>query len=172
MHHANRGSLIAGVGLVLLGALFICLNLIPGVTLRNIWPLIFFVIAFAFFLPGLVWPDSRKGLAALFIPGTIFFVLGAIFLFSTLTGYWIIWAFAWLLIPASVGLGMMLAAWAGGWSHGSWLVGVWMALVSMVLFAVFAALFGNTVVKFIGAGLLLLLGLFMLFRSFWKKPAA
>ena len=172
MHHANRGSLIAGVGLILLGALFICLNLIPGVALRNIWPVIFLVIAFAFFLPGLVWLDSRKSLAALFIPGTIFFVLGAIFLFCTLTGNWIIWAFAWLLIPASVGLGMMLAAWAGGWSHGSWLVGVWMALVSVVLFAVFAALFGNMVVKFIGAGLLVLLGLYMLFRSYLKKPKA
>ena len=107
MNETKRGSLMAGIGLVLLGALFICIDLIPGISLAKAWPLIFFVISFAFFLPGLAWPDSRKGLAALYIPGTIFFVLGAIFLFNMLTANWVIWAFAWILIPASVGLGLV-----------------------------------------------------------------
>jgi hypothetical protein len=169
MNTKNSGSMIAGIGLVLLGALFICLNLFPGITLDKTWPVIFFVIAFAFFLPGLAWPESRKGLAALYIPGTIIFVLGLIFLFCTLTGFWAAWAFAWILVPASVGLGMMLAAWGGKWQRGVWLVGVWMALISTAVFAVFAALFGNTLLKYIGAGFMVLMGILLLVRSFLKK---
>jgi hypothetical protein len=169
MNETKRGSLMAGIGLVLLGALFICIDLIPGISLAKAWPLIFFVISFAFFLPGLAWPDSRKGLAALYIPGTIFFVLGAIFLFNMLTANWVIWAFAWILIPASVGLGLILAAWAGKWSRGVGLVGIWIALTSLATFAVFAALFGDMVVKFIGAGIMVLMGIMMFIRSFVKK---
>ena len=171
MNETNRGSLIAGVGLVLLGAVFVVINLIPGSTIRYTWPVIFFVIAFAFFLPGLAWPDSRAGLAALFIPATILAVLGAIFLFNTISGNWAVWAFAWILLPASVGLGLMFAAQAGKWSHGVWLVGIWMALISMAIFAVFAALFGPGAVKFVGAGIMVVMGLLMLLRSFSKKPA-
>jgi hypothetical protein len=170
MKDINRGSLIAGVGLVLLGALFIVFNLIPGFTIKQTWPIIFLVAGFGFCLPALAWPDSRKGLAALFIPGTILFVLGAIFLFNTLAKEWTIWAFAWILIPAAVGLGMMLAAKIGEWSHGVWVVGTWMAILCLSLFAVFAALFGHVIVKYVGAGLLVLMGVYLLVRSFLKKP--
>jgi hypothetical protein len=172
MKNTNRGSLIAGIGLILLGALFIVLNILPNITIRQTWPIIFLVAAFGFYLPALAWPESRKGLAALFIPGTILFVLGAIFLFNTLASDWRIWAFAWILIPASVGLGMMLAAWVGKWEHGVWMVGTWMATLSLALFAVFAAMFGQDLVRYIGAGLLVTMGLYLLIRSFLKKPAA
>lgn len=171
MKEINRGSLIAGIGLICLGALFIVFNLLPGFTIKQTWPIIFIVAGFGFCLPPLGWPDSRKGLAGLFIPGVILFVLGAIFLFNTLTKEWDVWAFAWILIPAAVGLGMMLAARMGEWSHGVWVVGTWIAILSLVLFAVFAAMFGNPVVKYLGAGLLVLMGLHLLIRSFLKKPA-
>lgn len=169
MKPTNRGSLIAGIGLILLGALFVVFNLIPKITIRETWPIVFFVIAFAFALPSLAWPESKKGLAALLIPGAIFLGLGAIFLYNTLSHNWAIWAFAWILIPASVGLGLMLAGKVGRWNNSVWLVGVWMALISLTVFAVFAALFGNLAVKFIGAGVLVALGLLLLIRSILKK---
>ena len=103
------------------------------------------------------------------IGGAVFFALGAIFLFNTLSHNWGVWAYAWILIPASVGLGLMLAAKFGEWNNNVWLVGVWMALISVTVFAVFAALFGNLVVKFIGAGVLVALGLLLLIRSILKK---
>jgi hypothetical protein len=174
MKNINRGSLIAGVGLILLGALFIVFNLLPNFTIKQTWPMILIVAGFGFCLPALAWPDSRKGLAALFIPGSILFVLGAIFLFNTLTPKtWSIWAFAWILIPASVGLGMMLAAKVGEWSHGVWVVGTWMAILSVALFAIFAAIFGQDLIQYIGAGILVVMGLYLLVNSFLKKaPAA
>jgi len=176
MKDVNRGSLIAGIGLILLGGLFIGFNFIEGFGIKQTWPMILIVAGFGFCLPALAWPDSRKGLAGLFIPGTILFVLGAIFLFNTLTyvsprqNTWNIWAFAWILIPASVGLGMMLAAKVGGWSHGVWVVGAWIGILSLALFGVFAAIFGTEIVKYVGAGILVVMGLYLLINSFLKKP--
>ena len=69
MKNINRGSLIAGIGLILLGALFIVFNLLPDFTIKQSWPMILIVAGFGFCLPALAWPESRKGLAALFIPG-------------------------------------------------------------------------------------------------------
>lgn len=169
MKPTNRGSLIAGIGLIVLGVLFVVFNLMPQFTIKETWPIVFFVIAFAFCLPSLGWPESKKGLAALLIPGAIFFGLGVIFLYNTLTTNWAVWAYAWILIPASVGLGLMLAGKIGGWNNNVWRVGVWMALISVIVFAIFAALFGNIVVKFIGAGVLVVLGLLLLIRSILKK---
>ena len=170
MKESTRGSLIAGIGLIVLGSLLIVFNMIPNISVRETWPLVFLIAAIGFYIPALVWHESKRGLAALFIPGTILFGLGAIFLFNTLTHIWWIWAFAWILIPASVGLGLMLAAWAGKWNRIAWLVGLWLAILSLAIFALFAALFGGTVVKFIGAGLLLAMGLYLVIRSIIAKP--
>lgn len=174
MKNINRGYLIAGIGLVFLGVLFIIFNLFSKITGAQTWPIILLVAAFGFFLPALVWPQSKKELASLYIPGAILFVLGAIFLFNTLTDQWgNVWLFAWLLIPGSVGLGLMLASWIGQWSHSVWTVGAWIAAISLVLFAVLAGLFGKSLpIKYTGAGCLLVLGLIFLIRSFLNKKAA
>ena len=169
MSGSNRGSMVTGIVLIGLGALFVALNLIPGVSASKTWPLIFIVAAIGFFLPAFVWSNSRHGLAGLFIPGSILLVLGAIFLFNTLTGIWGIWAYAWILIPASVGLGLLSGAWVGKWDRNVWQVGVWMLIISLTVFALLASLFGNIVIKAIGAGLLVATGIVLLVRSFLKK---
>jgi hypothetical protein len=172
MNESNRGTMVTGIVLVVLGAMFIVLNLLPGVTAAKTWPLVFIVLGICFFLPSLIWPKSREGLSGLFIPGSVLFALGAIFLFNTLTGIWSVWAIAWILIPASVGFGLLSGAWVGKWDKNVMQVGKWMLVISMVLFALMAALFGNLLVKTIGAGLLVATGLFLLVRSLIMKPAA
>lgn len=169
MNESNRGTMISGLVLVVLGGLFFAMNLIPGLSAAKTWPLILIVLGVGFWLPAFVWPKSREGLAGLFIPGAIFLVLGAIFLFNTLTGIWEVWAIAWLLIPGSVGLGLIMGAWIGKWDRSVRQVGIWMLVISLSLFALFASLFGNLVVKAIGAGLLIATGIVMLIRSFVKK---
>jgi hypothetical protein len=171
MDKSKRGSFAAGIGLILIGAMFLVFYFIPGLSLHMTWPIIFLVLGFAFFLPGMAWPESRRGLAALYIPGTILLGLGVIFFSNTLSGNWYMWAYEWLLIPASVGLGMMLAAWGGNWNRVIWQVGLWIALISVAAFSVFAALFGDKVIKLVGAGILVLLGIGMLARSFMNKKA-
>lgn len=172
MDESKRGTMAAGIILVALGALFFALNLIPGIVAAKTWPLVLVVLGIGFCLPALIWPNQRESLAGLFIPGCILFVLGAIFLFNTLTGIWSVWAIAWMLIPGSVGLGLIMGAWIGKWDKSVTSVGMWMLVLSLALFALFASMFGNLVVKSIGAGLLVATGLVLLIRSLIRKQAA
>ena len=172
MNESNRGNMIAGIVLVVLGGIFFALNLIPGLDAAKTWPLVLIVLGIGFCLPAGIWYKSRESLAGLFIPGCILITLGAIFLFNTLTGIWNIWAIAWILIPASVGLGLITGAAVGKWDRSVTQVGAWMLIISVSVFALFASMFGNIVVKGIGAGLLVLTGIMLLIRSFIKKPAA
>lgn len=172
MNESNRGNMIAGIVLVVLGGIFFALNLIPGLDAAKTWPLVLIVLGIGFCLPAAIWYKSRESLAGLFIPGCILITLGAIFLFNTLTGIWNIWAIAWILIPASVGLGLITGAAVGKWDRSVTQVGAWMLIISVSVFALFASMFGNIVVKGIGAGLLVLTGIVLLIRSFIKKPAA
>ncbi|PKN96940.1 MAG: hypothetical protein CVU42_17810 [Chloroflexi bacterium HGW-Chloroflexi-4] len=171
MDESKRGTMAAGIILVALGAVFFALNLIPGIVAAKTWPLVLVVIGIGFCLPVLIWPKQKESLAGLLIPGSILLVLGAIFLFNTFTGIWSVWAIAWMLIPGSVGLGLILGAWAGKWDKSVTKVGLWMLVLSLAVFALFASLFGNVVVKSIGAGLLVVTGLVLLVRSLMRKQA-
>ena len=95
----NRGSVVAGGILILIGAIFLFVNVFH-IDFGQIWPIIFFIIGAGFYLPVLVMPRDRANLAGLLIPGTILFGLGAIFFFNTLTHNWGSWAYIWALIPA------------------------------------------------------------------------
>lgn len=170
MNESKRGTLVTGIVLVILGTAFIIVNLIPGITPIRTWPFIFIVAGIGFFLPALIWPDAREGLAGLYIPGAIFITLGGIFLFNTLSGNWAIWGYAWILIPASVGLGLFLGATVGKWDKAVSRTGIWMMLISTTVFAFMAALFGNTLVRILGAGFLVAIGLFIFLRALLKKP--
>jgi hypothetical protein len=169
MNESKNGTLITGIVLVILGAAFVIINLIPGMTPNKTWPFIFIVIGIGFFLPALIWPKYRQGLSALYIPGVIIATLGGIFLFNSLSSNWAIWAYAWILIPASVGLGMFCAAVIGNWHRDVRRTGMWMMMVSISVFAFMAAIFGSLLVKTIGAGILILIGAVILIRALVKK---
>ena len=164
MNGSNRGNLITGIILLVLGAILIVLNVIPGVRVHAFWPIIFVLFGIGFFLPAFIWPSSRRGLAGLFIPGTILLVLGLIFLYNTISYDWAVWAYAWLLIPSATGFGITLGAWSGGWGRASTQTGLWIGVTSLVLYSVFAALFGSTfiwasgVVLLIGTGVIFVIG--------------
>jgi hypothetical protein len=169
MDPSRKASLAFGILLIAFGAILFLLSLIPGDWISQAWPVIFFLIAAGFFLPVFLWPESRTGLAALFIPGGVFLSLGLIFIYSTLTQDWVVWAYAWLLIVAGVGLGILLASIVGGWGKNSFWAGVWMTAISAGIFGLLATLFGTPVIKIIGAVLIILVGLFFLLRAFRKQ---
>ena len=117
MENTNRGTVILGTFLIAIGVVYLLLNLVPGIQTVQTWPVIFFFLAAAFFLPVFLWPSAKRGLAGLYIPGSIMLVLGLIFTYDVLTLDWASWAYAWLLIPGGVGLGLFsgrLSAIGGG----------------------------------------------------------
>ena len=166
MRRIDRSSLAAALFLITLGAIFLIVNIIPGLNFNRTWPVILLAVSAAFFLPALIAQQARRALAALAIPGSILLVLGAIFLYNTLSADWAAWAYAWILLPASVGLGLMLASAIGGWERTVSEVGVWLMVLNGAAFGLFATLFGSPLMKAFGAGALILGGLLMLLRAF------
>ena len=165
----NRPSSIVAAILIGLGLLFLAFNFLD-MDLGKVWPLIFFVIGAGFYVPVLVMPQARAGLAALFVPGTIMIGLGLIFMYNTLTDDWGSWAYAWALIPAFVGIGLILASRLGNWQGDSARAGLWLAIGSGVGFSVLAMFFGSRTFGTIGPILLIGLGVLLLFRT--SRPRA
>ena len=160
----NRPSSVVAAILIGLGLLFLAFNFLD-IDLGRVWPLIFFVIGAGFYMPALLRPQARAGLAALFVPGTIMIGLGVIFMYNTLTDDWGSWAYAWTLIPAFVGLGLIFAARLGRWQGDSGRAGLWLALGSATVFSVLAMFFGSRTFGTIGPVLLIGLGVWLLFRT-------
>jgi hypothetical protein len=168
MDPTRKGSIAFGILLIAFGFIFLLFAVIPGLSIGQAWPVIIYLVAAAFYLPYFIWPEGRKGLAALFIPGSIFLSLGLIFTYNVLTQDWVSWAYAWLLIVAGVGLGLALASHFGDWGrHVIW-VGIWMLAISTGVFAFFAALFGGPVLKVFGAVLIMGVGVLLLLRALRK----
>jgi hypothetical protein len=166
MDPSRKASLGFGILLIAFGAVLFLFSLVPGRWIDQAWPVTFFLVAAGFFMPVFLWPESRHGLAALFIPGSVFLSLGLIFTYTTLTQDWVVWAYAWLLIVAGVGLGILLASVVGRWGKNSFWVGIWMIAVSTGIFGLLATLFGTPAIKIIGAVLVILVGIFFLLRAF------
>jgi hypothetical protein len=134
----NFGALAVGLGLIILGVLFLL-----GVVLQidvwgAVWP--FFII-----VPGLLFFVAMVSIgkpgAPLAVPGSIVTTVGLILFFQNVTGFWATWAYAWALIfPTSVGIGIAIA---GLWSDDSRAVraGAGMAAVGLAIFVFFAFFF-------------------------------
>jgi hypothetical protein len=165
MNTTDRSTSVVAFILIGLGVLFLAFNLIPGLSFGMAWPVIFFLLSAGFYLPPILWPASRQGLAALFIPGSVMVALGLIFFYNTLTGDWASWAYAWTLIPGGVGLGLVLASQMGQWGRGTLQVGVWMMVGSLVVFGFFGMLFGGALLRTVGPILLIAGGVLYLLRS-------
>lgn len=161
---ASRGPVIAGSILILVGAVFLVFNVLH-VDFGQVWPIIFLLIAAGFYLPVLLMPADRRNLAGLLIPGTILAGLGVIFFYNTLTDDWGSWAYIWAFIPASVGLGLLLAARVGQWGGDTAKVGFWMFVISCAVGLILAAFFGGGNAGLLGAIFLIGLGLYLLIQS-------
>lgn len=161
---SQSSAIIVGGVLIVLGALFLAFNVLR-IDFGKIWPIIFFIIAAGFYLPVLLMTNERQNLSGLLIPGTILAGLGVIFFYNTLTNDWGSWAYIWTLIPASVGLGLIVAARVGHWGNEVMTVGFWMFVISAGLCFILAAFFGGGNAGALGAILLIGLGAWLLIRS-------
>ncbi len=164
MKPIDRARNIVAVILIALGLLFLVFNLIPGFNASLIWPVLIILLGVGALLPPFLMPADRQGLAALFIPGIILIELGLYFIYNVQTGDWASWAYGWVLIPAATGLGLALAAWVGRWGAVVAWVGIAILVSSLIVFTIFAWLFGTPVLKAIGPVGLIVTGLLLLLR--------
>lgn len=159
----RRSNLALGVVLIVLGGIFLATQLIPGLGLILSWPWIVIGVGALLLLIGLLVGSPDMAVPACIVAG-----IGGILYYQNLTGDWTSWSYMWALIPAFVGVGILVAALIGGRSRYAIREGLRTILVGVVLFLVFGSFFGAFSwlgaywpLLLVGAGVLILVeGLF------------
>ena len=164
MGREDRSSLAAGLILILIGTAFLLAQIFPHAFQwldpgRN-WPLL--IVGAGAVLLFLAAVTPAHGLA---VPASIVGGIGGLLAWQNASGDWASWAYAWTLIPGFVGVGVILNGVFAGQPRRALRDGGRTILVSLVLFAVFAALLGRNQFSgllwpslLIAAGVLLLIG--------------
>jgi hypothetical protein len=125
----RRPGIAAGVLLVLFGVALLALQLVPGLRvwldISFGWPSIIIGIGAVMLFAGLfTWqPGLVNG-------GCIVAGIGGILYWQNATNTWASWAYAWTLIPAFAGVGMILAGVMQGDFLRSLRMGLWQILTS------------------------------------------
>lgn len=166
MEARQKSAIAIGIILILAGAFFALVNLMPGLQMQvaQLWPLIVVGVGVLLFVIGLV-----TGVPDLAVPACIVAGIGGILYFQSVYGMLESWAYAWTLIPGFVGVGIILAAVTGGGNRYSVRRGLNVILTSLILFTIFGAVFG----AFNGVGvywplLLVAAGILVLIRSLFR----
>jgi hypothetical protein len=162
----RRPNVAVGLILILLGAWFLAVELVPGLQpwlgLQAAWPLVIIGIGLLFLLFAIF--ARVPGLA---VPGCIVGGIGGLLYWQNATRNWESWAYPWTLIPGFVGLGIILMALLGRETRGAFTGGAWLILISLVAFGIFGSAFGGlTILGSFWPVLLIALGLVLLVRSF------
>lgn len=155
----RSSSVIGGIILILVGLFFLILPLFPNladqIDIEQQWPLIIAAIGALFLLAALL------GTPRLAVPGSVITGIGLLMYYQNLNDAWETWSYAWTLIPGFVGIGTILMFALRGNARAGFQQGGRLILISLVLFAIFGALFGG-VLAFGQIWPLLLIGL-----GFW-----
>ncbi len=162
----GRGGSIVGLILIGLGVVFALGQVFRVNFLAFTWPFFIIVPGLMFFVMMVV---AGKPGGPLAIPGSIVTTVGLILLFQSVTGLWYTWAYAWaLIIPTSIGAGMMIA---GRWSGSAPMSrsGRQLVTVGMIIFLIAGAVFelvlnigNNPFVPYLWPALMIVLGVWLL----------
>jgi hypothetical protein len=161
MEQKTRTNLAAGLLLILVGALFLVVQLAPSLfdwfEPELNWPL--FVIGAGFVLLVIGLLADEPGMA---VPASIVGGIGALLYWQNMTGRWDTWSYAWTLIPGFVGLGVILSGLLSGQTAQSFRDGGRTIIVSLVLFVVFGTLLGGSFTGLVWPALLIAAGVILL----------
>lgn len=172
MTHARRSGIGVGVALIVVGALFLVGQFVPGLwgwVTPGSWPLLVIGAGVFLLLLGLI--IGAPGMA---VPACIVGGIGGLLYWQNATGNWESWAYAWALIPCFVGIGIMLAELLEGKFRTALVAGGWPILVGLIMFAIFGSFLGGPAVLQQYARywpvLLILLGVLSLTQVFRRQP--
>ncbi|MCP4541993.1 MAG: hypothetical protein GY832_33100 [Chloroflexi bacterium] len=113
----KRFSILAGITLILMGALALAFNLIvPALGLNiwywgawRLWPLLVVGAGLFFVVPPFL-VRGQKGLGGLFIPGVPILVTSGILFYASILDVWGAWEFLWPLEVLGLALGFLFTA--------------------------------------------------------------
>jgi DNA-binding CsgD family transcriptional regulator len=159
MEKVNRWVKIASTVLVGAGIVLFALNLLMGGKLNLALPLVFIMLGVVFFILVLIVAPGWKWAGLLFLPGSLLTILGIIFLINVLTNDWNSWSYAWLLLVAGVGAGLVLTGWYLHLDKVFMMAGAGMVIFGLTFFVVFGMIAGGSVILVMAPILLALGGL-------------
>jgi peptidoglycan/LPS O-acetylase OafA/YrhL len=110
------------------------------------------------------------GAPGMAIPAAIVAGIGGILYYQNRTGDYASWSYMWTLILGFIGVGQIIAA-ALGRSSREARSGLNLILTSVVMFIIFAAIFGKLAIlgPYFPAIALILVGVWFLLRGFWRR---
>jgi hypothetical protein len=144
MDARRRSGLGGGILLIVLGVLFLVIQMVPSlhdlVYSTDSWPLIVVGVGVLFFLIGLV-----TGAYGMSVPAAVIGGIGGLLYYQNATGDWASWAYVWTLIPGFSGIGTLLD---GLMSRRPSEVrsGLWLIVISLIMFVIFASFLGGPVI--------------------------
>lgn len=164
----DKGGAVIALLMIGLGAWYLVGQLYPPARAfvygSGSWPYQILVVAALFALIGLVaWVPG------LMIPAAIIGGIGGILLYQNTTGNWSTWAFAWTLLPAFVGVGLLLYGLLARRS-GALVGALWTLFASAVLFGIFGWVFGGLrIAGMVWPAALILFGALLLLQAFRRR---
>ena len=167
MDRGRRSSLAGGLVLILLGALFLAVQLVPGLQDWLEWPLIIVGIGVLLLIIGLL-----TGVPDMAIPACIVGGIGGLLYWQNATGNWESWTYAWALIPGFVGVGIVLSGLLSGQVRQAVSGGGTLILISLVMFLIAGSFFGALGLGPLGdywPALLIALGLLILIQGLFRR---
>jgi len=168
MDRRSRSRIVVGLLLVLLGGWFLAQQFFPGLgKWLDVfsWPMILVGVAIFLLVLGLL-----VGAPSMAVPAAIVGGIGGLLYWQNATGNWESWSYAWTLIPGFVGVGTLVAGLLGDNPRQSLRHGANLIVLSVVLFIVFASIFGELgPLGQYWPALLILLGLYLLVRAVWRR---
>ncbi len=170
MDRKTRANLLFGFLLILIGGLFLAIQLLPGLSwVWSIfsWPM--WIVGAGVFLLLLGLLFGTPGMA---VPAVIVGGIGGLLYWQNATDNWQSWAYAWALIPGFVGLGILLAAILGEGGKSGFRVGAWMAVISLSVFAILSSAFGDNLLGDYWPVALIIFGLWLLVQPLFRRKSA
>ena len=152
---------LIGVGVVLLG-----LNLFLRGTVNIALPLVFLMLGGGLLILVFATLPKYPWIAIFYIPAALLLTFGVVFLINVLTNDWNSWAYAWLLLLASMGVGMLLTNREMAWHPAITVIGICLTAGGVVLFALFGAIAGGLFIQVMAPVMLVLGGIGL----FWLRP--
>jgi DNA-binding CsgD family transcriptional regulator len=155
----NRPLHFASFLLIGLGGVLLALNIFVDGSLNLALPLVFLMLGGIFYFLVFAARQRSPWVALLFVPGSLLLAFGVIFLLNVLTNDWNAWAYAWLLLVASIGVGMILASRQQPWPQIIPQIGWGLAIFGVTFFVVFGAVAGGLFIQIMAPILLIAGGL-------------
>jgi hypothetical protein len=170
MMRQNRSTLFLGLLLILIGIWLVVSRQVPSI--RDwlddnfAWPMWTIGAGLLIFLIGLI-----TGAPGMSVPAAIVAGIGGILYYQNANNDFASWAYMWTLIPGFVGLGTILAGLLGEHTRHNLARGLNLIIISVVMFLVFATLFGGiSIFGSNGAAIALIaLGVYLLLRGFLRN---